>query len=237
MSEEIQEQPQVQPQTVVTLPVDQLQALQARLAQLEGQQGAEASARQAAEAKLMIETGRADAAIAQFQSKLTEAEERSRRFAADADLRRALSQYTFAGPAAAEQLVGLFRSETTADPDPVTGGFRTRTKDHKPIDTMVRERLASPEYAHFLRAQNPGGGTGGVQASSQSPPAATGTGGNTLTPDQQYATWKAANPNASYDHELQMIAKLGLYPRASRGNDGDVPGSNKAQTFGIRRIG
>ncbi len=138
------------PQTV-TIPVATLQGMQARLAQLEGAQALEASARQAAEAKALVDQGRADAVVKQFQDQLAAVTDKAKVTAIDAQLRAAIGAHApeLVSGASVEQLRELFAPEFVADATP--DGFAVRTKAFQSPSDFVAQRLASKEYGHFRK--------------------------------------------------------------------------------------
>jgi hypothetical protein len=71
-------------------------------------------------------------------------------------------------PSAAAQLTKLWRGEFQVTEEGET--FTVRTPTFQSVDQFITAELAKPDYAHFLRAQNPGGGTGGTAGGSQAAP-------------------------------------------------------------------
>ena len=66
-------------------------------------------------------------------------------------------------PGGAEQLTHLFKSSLSVD----TRGesFGVSGPNYVPVKDFLAAKLGTPEYAHFIRATNPGGGTAGGPAS------------------------------------------------------------------------
>jgi hypothetical protein len=103
------------------------------------------------------------------RKKLKGTEDRAKRYALDGELARALAaQPLVAG--GAEQLTQLWRSQFTVEAQ--GDSFAVRTPDFQTVGTWIVAQLGRPEYAHFLRAQNPGGGTAGGTPSTQGLPTA-----------------------------------------------------------------
>ena len=48
--------------------------------------------------------------------------------------------------------------------EPQGSSFSVRTQDFRSVGDFISTQFSRPEYAHFLRAQNPSGGTGGGMA-------------------------------------------------------------------------
>jgi hypothetical protein len=160
------------PQQTVTIPLDQLNAfiaMQARLAKVEeDQQRHEASAREE-QVKILAAKGQVEEALRTQREEAqraleaervqrAQAEERAKRYALDGELARALgSQPLVAG--GAEQLTQLLRDHFIVEPQ--GNSFHVRTQDFKAVGDYIGALLGHPEFAHFLRAQNPSGGAGG----------------------------------------------------------------------------
>ena len=62
--------------------------------------------------------------------------------------------------AAAEQLTQLWRNQFVVEPQGES--FVVRTPAFQSVGDFVAAQLALPQYAHFIRASNPGGGTAGT---------------------------------------------------------------------------
>jgi hypothetical protein len=168
------------PQTV-TIPLEQLQtftSVQARLAQLEAEQRSRDEANRAEQVKLMAAKGDVENALRQVredsQKQLdaeraakASVEERAKRYALEGELSRVLASQPLV-PNGAEQLTQLWRSQFVVEPQGES--FTVRTPTFQSVGDFVAAQLGRPEYAHFVRAQNPGGGTGGVSPASQTAP-------------------------------------------------------------------
>ncbi len=163
-----------QPQTV-TIPLEQLQAftaVQARLAQMESDQRGRDDAARAEQVKLLAQKGEIENALriqreeAQKQLDSERAsrsvvEERAKRYALDGEVSRVLASQPLV-PGGAEQLTQLWRSQFVVEPQ--GDSFNVRTPTFQSVGDFVAAQLARPEYAHFVRASNPGGGTAGATA-------------------------------------------------------------------------
>ncbi len=171
----------VAPQTV-TIPLEQLQAftsIQARLAEHEEQTRRAAAEAQRREAEVLAERGNLQDALRQLREqseqqlqaerqKAVEVQQRAQQYALDSELSRALSGENLV-PGGVEQLSRLFRGDFVVEPQ--GSAFQVRTPTYQSVPEYIKAQLGRPEYAHFLRAQNPGGGTASGQP-TQTPPAA-----------------------------------------------------------------
>jgi hypothetical protein len=211
----------------VTIPVEQLQAftqIQARLAQMEADQRARDEAARTELVKTMAAKGQVEEALRtqreQAQRDLeaertarAASEKRAERYALDGQLTAALaSQPLVAG--GAEQLTQLWRSQFIVEPQGDT--FNVRSQDFQPVGSWIAAQLGRPEYAHFLRAQNPGGGTAG-NGTVQSPQSAPAN----LTPEAQPRNMSeavlmtmAARTKSQDDPRLTPTLGMGLRPLA-----------------------
>jgi hypothetical protein len=168
-------------QQTVAIPLEQVQAfttMQARLAQLESEHRSREQAIQQEQARAAAEKGdvekalrllreQSDQQVQAERARLTQVEERAKRYALDGELSRALSACNLV-PGGAEQLTQLWRSQFLVDAQ--GDSFAVRTPTFQSVGDFVHQQLARPEYAHFVRAQNPGGGTGGLPPSAQTLP-------------------------------------------------------------------
>ncbi len=171
-----------QPPSTVTIPAEHfaaLQSLQTKIADLEA-----ANARREQEArdeqiKLLQQKGDAENAVktlreqkeAELRDERTKAaalEERAKRYALDGELSRALAAQPLVSAAAAQQLTAIFRSELQVQPE--GDGFAVRTRTLQPVGDFIKERLAHPDYAHFVRAQSTGGTAGATGGGGLSGP-------------------------------------------------------------------
>jgi hypothetical protein len=159
------------PQTV-TIPLEQLQtftSVQARLAQMELDQRTRDDKATADRVTLMAQKGEIEKAM-QIQreeaQKQLDAErvshaatnDRAKKYALDGEVSRVLASQPLV-PGGAEQLTQLWRSQFVVEP--AGEGFAVRTPTFQSVGDFVTAQLARPEYAHFIRASNPSGGTAG----------------------------------------------------------------------------
>ena len=165
----------------VAIPLEQVQAyttMQARLAQLESEQRNREVAIQQDQARVMAQKGevenalrllreQSDQQVQAERARLAQVEDRAKRYALDGELSRALSACNLV-PGGAEQLTHLWRGQFVVDAQ--GDSFAVRTPTFQTVSDFVHQQLSRPEYAHFVRAQNPGGGTGGIQPSAQTLP-------------------------------------------------------------------
>jgi hypothetical protein len=166
----------------VTIPLDQLNAftaMQARLVKVEEDQQRREAAVRDEQVKILAAKGQVEEALRTQREETQRAievervqraqiEERAKHYALDGELARALgSQPLVAG--GAEQLTQLLRDHFVVEPQ--GNSFQVRTRDFKSVADHIGAMLGRPEFAHFLRAQNPGGGTGttGTQSTQTSP--------------------------------------------------------------------
>jgi hypothetical protein len=162
------------PQTVI-IPIDQLNAfaaMQARLAKVEEEQQRRDEAARVENIKVLAAKGQVEEALRtqrEEAQRILEAErairvqieERAKRYALEGELARTLaSQPLVAG--GAEQLTQLWRDQFLVEPQ--GSSFSVRTQDFRSVGDFISAQFSRPEYAHFLRAQNPSGGTGGGMA-------------------------------------------------------------------------
>lgn len=167
-------QPLASPNQMVQIPLEQLQAFtatQARLAQIEAEQRVRDQAAQQEQARLMAQRGEIENALnllrtqseQQLQSeraRVQAVEQAAARYALDGELSRALASANLV-PGGAEQLATLWRGNFNAVNE--NGTYAVRTATYETPAQFVSAQLTRPEYAHFLRAQNPGGGTAAGQ--------------------------------------------------------------------------
>jgi hypothetical protein len=171
------------PQTV-TIPLEQLQAftnIQARLAEHEERMRRETHESQRREAEVLAERGNLQDALRQLREqseqqlnserqKQAEIQQRAQQYALDSELSRTLAAENLV-PGGVEQLTRLFRGEFVVEPQ--GNAFAVRTPTYQSVPDYIKAQLGRPEYSHFLRAQNPGGGTAAGQPvqAAQTPPA------------------------------------------------------------------
>jgi hypothetical protein len=166
------------PAQTVTIPLDQLNAftsMQARLAKIEEDRARDAADAQRQQAEALAKKGdlenalvelrkQNEAAVAAERAKLLQTEERAKRYALDGELARTLASQPLV-PGGADQLTQLWRNQFNVEPQGDT--FAVRTATMQSVTDFVTTQLGRAEYAHFLRATNPAGGTGGSSPASQ----------------------------------------------------------------------
>jgi hypothetical protein len=151
--------------------------MQTRLAKIEAEQHQRDEAAKAEQVRLLAQKGEIEAALKQQREQAEAAlnaeratratiEERAKRYALDGELSRVLAGQPLV-PGGADQLTQLWRNQFTVEAQ--GDSFAVRTPTFQSVSDYVNGALAKPEYAHFLRPSNPGGGTAG------------GTGGGNLT--------------------------------------------------------
>jgi hypothetical protein len=142
-------------------------SLQSRLVELEENEHRRAAEAQAAEIKALQAKGQIEQALnlqrqqARLEleaerKKLREFEDRAKRYALDGELARALAERPLV-PGGVEQLTQLWRGQFSVDAQGDT--FAVRAPDFQPVGAWIAAQLRRPEYAHFLHARDPGGGT------------------------------------------------------------------------------
>jgi hypothetical protein len=209
----------------ITLTAEQWAAYtstQNRVVELEEIERKRASDAQAAEVKALQAKGQIEAAfnlqreqarleLEAERKRLKDTEDRAKRYALDGELARALaSQPLVSG--GAEQLTRLWRDQFSVD---VQGdSFAVRTPDFQPVSSWIAAQLDRPEYAHFLRAQNPNGGTAGGPPGLQGLPTAPAV----VAPEKQPAN----------------LSEAVLMTLAAREKNGADPRLTPALGFGLR---
>jgi hypothetical protein len=224
---------QTAPPQTVTIPLEQLQtftAVQARLANLEAEQRDREQKAQQDQATIMAKKGEVENALnllrQQSEQQLAnerairvQVEERAKRYALDGEVSRVLASQPLV-PGGAEQLTQLWRNQFTVEPQ--GDSFRVQTPTFQSVGDFVAAQLGRPEYAHFIRAQNPGGGTAGTTGGHQAAPTPAANPIGTAPPEfknfseaviYQMTQQQAARPDA----RLDMKAGLGLRPLAKQG--------------------
>ena len=211
----------------VTIPLEQLQAfshLQAQLTQLEADQKARDDAARSEVIKAMAAKGQVEEALRTQREqaqrdieaerlKFQQTEERAKRYALDGQLTAALSaQPLVAG--GAEQLTQLWRSQFIVEPQGDT--FNVRTQDFQPVGSWIAAQLGRPEYSHFLRATNPGGGTAGGTGTQSAPTTPGNTGGSGDAQPKNFSEavimTMAAREKSAADPRLTPTLGMGLRP-------------------------
>ena len=210
----------------VTIPLDQLNAFTAMQAQLvkveEEQQKREAAAREE-QVKILAAKGQVEEALRQQREEAQRAieaershraqtEERAKRYALEGELARVLGSQPLV-PGGAEQLTHLLRDHFVVEHS--GNSFQVRTQDFRTVGDYIGAMLGRSEFAHFLRAQNPAGGTGGVGAQS--------------------APSSPANP-ASPD-EPKNFSEAVLMQYAATAKQSADPRLNPTVPFGLRGVG
>lgn len=140
----------------VTISQEQLERFQesaAALASLQQSRDAEVAI---AETRAMLARGELDAAAKQSESRIKQAEDRAKAFAATAELARVLSAERLV-PHGAEHLQRLLADQVTAIP--VGNTFQVRAKDGRPVADFVAQTLQQPTYSHFMRSASAAAGT------------------------------------------------------------------------------
>jgi hypothetical protein len=219
------------PAQTVTIPLEQLQAftsIQTRLAQIEADQRAREQQSQQEQAAILAKKGevenalnllrqQSDQAIANERAQRAAIEERAKRYALDGELSRVLASQPLV-PGGAEQLTKLWRSEFTAEP--AGDSFTVRTPTFQSVGDFVAAQLGRPEYAHFVRAQNPAGGTGAVNPAGQSAPTQPA---NPAAPPQPKTlsdavifTMQQMNGAQGADGRIDPRVGFGLRPKAKQ---------------------
>lgn len=167
--------------STVTIPLEQLQtftSMQVRLAQLEADQKTRDEQTKAEMVAVLAKKGEVDNALALLRKQSDESlaaergqraatEARAARYALDGELSRVLASQPLI-PHAAAHLTKLWRDQFKVEPQGES--FVVLGPTHQSVEAFVVAALATPEYSSFVRAQNPGGGTGGVSSASQTAP-------------------------------------------------------------------
>jgi hypothetical protein len=209
---------------------------QARIAELEGAEQRRRAEAQTAEVKALQAKGQIEQAfnlqreqarleLESERKKLQQTEERAKRYALDGELARSLAaQPLVAG--GAEQLTQLWRSQFTVEPQ--GDSFAVQAPGFQPVGQWIAAQLGRPEYSHFLRAQNPGGGTQG------GPP---GTQGLPTAPGQAAAPPVPQNMSEAILMQMAAMQKSTADPRLSGATQADADGKvirQQAAAFGLR---
>lgn len=218
----------VQAQTV-TIPLEQLQtftSVQARLAQLEAEQRSRDEAARAEQVKLLAAKGEienalriqreeAQKALDAERSSRAAVEERAKRYALEGEVSRVLaSQPLVAG--GAEQLTQLWRNQFVVEPQ--GDSFTVRTPTFQSVTDFVQAQLARPEYAHFIRASNPAGGTAGTTGAHQAAPTSPATATQSAQPknfgEAIILQMQESQKNQPTDPRLNPNVAMGLNARS-----------------------
>jgi len=210
--------------TISTSDYTEYLATKARLADIERDRAREVSAANDREVAALAQKGQIEGALTMLRQqaeKEIEAErtrsrntdERAKRYALDGELARSLAGQPLV-PGGAEQLTQLWRSQFNVQPE--GDSFAVRTPGFQSVGEFVSQQLARPEFAHFVRASNPGGGHG------------SGGGGQT-TPTPGAIVTQPAEP-------LNMGESVILHMNSLAKNTND-PALDMSQGFGLRRKG
>ena len=216
------------PQTV-TIPLEQLQtftSVQARLAQLEAEQRSRDESARAEQVKLLAAKGEIENALRMQREEAQKAldmerssraavEERAKRYALDGEVSRVLSSQPLV-PGGAEQLTQLWRSQFVVEPQ--GDSFTVRTPTFQSVGDFVQSQLGKPEYAHFIRASNPGGGTAGATGAHQAAPTSPAAPAAPVHPknfgEAIILQMQEAQKNQPSDPRLNPSVAMGLNPRS-----------------------
>lgn len=172
-----------------------------------------------------------DRTIADRDNMLRATEARARKFALDGELGRAMASHNLMDGAAAK-IVKDIKDEFVVEPNGET--FTVRTSTGQNAADFLTSYLQANSY--FVKAQNPGGGTGGVQPSQQSPPSGPANPAGELTPQQKFSQAIVANPNMSEGERIRLAGELGLYAQKNTTSHDQARG-NMTLPMGLRRIG
>jgi hypothetical protein len=137
---------------------------QNRVAELEAAERRREAEDRDAEVKALQAKGQVEAAFnlqreqAQFEleaerKRLKDIEERTKRYALDTELARALAGQPLV-PGGADQLTQLWRHQFAVEAQ--GDRFAVRAPDFQPVGSWIVAQLGRPEYSHFLRAENSG---------------------------------------------------------------------------------
>jgi hypothetical protein len=166
---------------MVSIPLDQLQAftgLQARLAQMDAENRQRETAANEERIRILTEKNDAitavktlrdakDAELKTANDARVGIEDRAKRYALDGELARVLASQPIV-PGSAAQLMSLFRAEFQVHAE--GDSFTVRTPTFQSVEQFVKEKLAHVDYAHFVRATNPAGGTAGTTGGDRAAP-------------------------------------------------------------------
>jgi hypothetical protein len=217
-----------QPQTV-TIPLEQLQtftSVQARLARMEADQRSRDEAARAEQLKLMAAKGEienalriqreeAQKALDAERSSRAAVEERAKRYALDGEVSRVLSSQPLV-PGGAEQLTQLWRNQFVVEPQ--GDSFAVRTPTFQSVSDYVAAQLGRPEYAHFIRASNPSGGTAGTTGAHQAAPTSPANPAAPMQPknfgEAIILQMQETQKNQPSDPRLNPAAPMGLNSRS-----------------------
>jgi hypothetical protein len=171
--------PAVDP-NVVPIPkamYDEFVGYKATVAKLEADRQAAEVAKKEAELKAQIEKGQIQEVLAGIKKQAEDTanseraqraaiEKRAEKFALSSQLATALASQNLV-PGAAPQLSTLWQNEFVVEA--AGDSYAVRTPSFQSLTDFVATKLASPEYAHFVRSTT-SGGTGAGHAASQAAP-------------------------------------------------------------------
>jgi hypothetical protein len=168
---------------VATVSAEQFATLQSQLADLQAKEATRQREAQEAQVKALEAEGKirqafdlqrqqSEAMLAAEKQQRAEVEARAKRYALDGELGRALASQPLV-PGGAEQLTLLLRDHFVVEQ--AGSSFQVRTTDFRGVGDFIGAMLGRPEYAHFLRTQNPNGGTGAGSGSQSAPTGPTNT--------------------------------------------------------------
>ena len=119
-------------------------------------------------------------------------------------------------PGGAEQLTQLWRNQFVVEPQ--GDSFTVRTPTFQSVGDFVQAQLARPEYAHFIRASNPGGGTAGTTGAHQAAPTSPATPAAPVQPknfgEAIILQMQESQKNQPTDPRLNPAVPMGLNPRS-----------------------
>ncbi len=210
--------------TISATDYTEFMATRTRLAAIEQERAREVAEANAREVAALAQKGQIEGALTMLRQqaqadldaervKSRATEDRAKRYALDGELARSLSSQPLV-PGGAEQLTQLWRSQFHVQPE--GDSFAVRTPAFQSVGDFVTQQLARPEYAHFVRAGNPGGGH-------------HGGGGNLTIPTP------AASP-APPVVPANMGEAVILHMQSLAKNTND-PASDMSQSFGLKRRG
>jgi hypothetical protein len=202
--------------------------MQARLARVEEEQQEREAAAREEQVKLLAAKGQVEEAlrtqrenaekrIADERTARAATEERAKRYALEGELARALASQPLVN-GGAEQLTKLLADQFTVEAQGNT--FTVRSSDFRPVGEYIGAMLGRPEYSHFLRAQNPAGGTGGtvgVQSVQTAPSQAAPPAEPKNFSDAVIMQYQAMQMTGQTDARTDPKLGFGLRPLAVKG--------------------
>jgi hypothetical protein len=221
----------VQSPDLVTIPANQLARLHATSMQLDAYRTEAAQRDAVARAKELATTGQFTELMRQHQSEIAAEQERSKRIAVSAELSRAIAGYQLADPSAGGQLTQILAGELQATVG--TNGYDVRSaKDFKPVEQFLAEKMASPNFQHFLAPQGRQAQGAAPQArGTQAPPVGLPAEPSNLG---EYFVQKALAQNAV---TIQVDPRLTGGSTTVQGPGGVVRVAQPSAAFGLRAVG